>query len=293
MAYVDTPQTQKANRRYINKSMKAALLTREREFDLARRWREEQDEEALHELVNAYGRLVIKLASRFRNYGLPMSDLVQEGNIGLLQAAARFEPEREVRFSTYAAWWIRSAMQDFVLRNWSIVRTGTTAAQKSLFFNLRRMRAKHADEVDGWLSGNAKDKISDELRVRVTDVEDMEMRLSGSDQSLNAAVSDASEDEWQDFMSDERPTPEEEVQEIRDTETRSKWLATALEDLTDRERTIIHERRLRDDAVTLEELGKKLGISKERVRQIEHKALQKLRAAVTRQSSETAALPAS
>ena len=184
-------------------------------------------------------------------------------------------------------------MQDFVLRNWSIVRTGTTAAQKSLFFNLRRMRAKHADEVDGWLSGNAKDKISDELRVRVTDVEDMEMRLSGSDQSLNAAVSDASEDEWQDFMSDERPTPEEEVQEIRDTETRSKWLATALEDLTDRERTIIHERRLRDDAVTLEELGKKLGISKERVRQIEHKALQKLRAAVTRQSNETTALPAS
>jgi RNA polymerase sigma-32 factor len=293
MAYVDTPQTQKANRRYINKSMKAALLTREREFDLARRWREEQDEEALHELVNAYGRLVIKLASRFRNYGLPMSDLVQEGNIGLLQAAARFEPEREVRFSTYAAWWIRSAMQDFVLRNWSIVRTGTTAAQKSLFFNLRRMRAKHADEVDGWLSGNAKDKISEELRVRVTDVEDMEMRLSGSDQSLNAAVSDASEDEWQDFMSDERPTPEEEVQEIRDTETRSKWLATALEDLTDRERTIIHERRLRDDAVTLEELGKKLGISKERVRQIEHKALQKLRASVTRQNSETTAITAS
>ncbi len=291
MAYVDTPQTQKANRRYINKSMKAALLTREREFELARRWREDQDEEALHELVNAYGRLVIKLASRFRNYGLPMSDLVQEGNIGLLQAAARFEPEREVRFSTYAAWWIRSAMQDFVLRNWSIVRTGTTAAQKSLFFNLRRMRAKHADEVDGWLSGNAKDKISEELRVRVTDVEDMEMRLSGSDQSLNAAVSDASEDEWQDFMSDERPTPEEEVQEIRDSETRSKWLATALEDLTDRERTIIHERRLRDDAVTLEELGKKLGISKERVRQIEHKALQKLRAAVTRQSNETTAAP--
>ena len=164
MAYADTPQTQKADRRYINRSMKAALLSREREFELARRWREEQDEEAMHELVNAYGRLVIKLASRFRNYGLPMSDLVQEGNIGLLQAAARFEPEREVRFSTYAAWWIRSAMQDFVLRNWSIVRTGTTAAQKSLFFNLRRMRAKHADAVDGWLSKSAKDRIADEMR---------------------------------------------------------------------------------------------------------------------------------
>lgn len=292
MAYVDTPQTQKANRRYINRSMKAALLTREREFELANRWRENQDEDALHELVNAYGRLVIKLASRFRNYGLPMSDLVQEGNIGLLQAAARFETEREVRFSTYAAWWIRSAMQDFVLRNWSIVRTGTTAAQKSLFFNLRRMRAKHADEVDGWLSGNAKDKIADELRVRITDIEDMEMRLSGSDQSLNAAVSEASEDEWQDFMSDDRPTPEEEIQGSHDGRTRSKWLASALEELTDRERTIIHERRLRDDSVTLEELGKKLGISKERVRQIEHKALQKLRASVTRQNNDATAVPA-
>jgi len=293
MAYVDTPQTQKANRRYINRSMKAALLTREREFELARRWREDQDEEALHELVNAYGRLVIKLASRFRNYGLPMSDLVQEGNIGLLQAAARFEPEREVRFSTYAAWWIRSAMQDFVLRNWSIVRTGTTAAQKSLFFNLRRMRAKHSEDVDGWLNDGAKDRIADELRVRVADIEDMEMRLSGSDQSLNASVSEASEDEWQDFMSDDRPTPEEEVEDLRDGETRAKWLAAALEELTDRERTIIHERRLRDESVTLEELGKKLGISKERVRQIEHKALQKLRASVTRQASETAKVPAS
>ena len=286
MAYVDTPQTQKANRRYINQSMKTALLTREREFELARLWREENDEQALHELVNAYGRLVIKLASRFRNYGLPMSDLVQEGNIGLLQAAARFEPEREVRFSTYAAWWIRSAMQDFVLRNWSIVRTGTTAAQKSLFFNLRRMRAKHAEEVDGWLSDAVKERIAGELRVRVNDVEDMEMRLSGSDQSLNAAVSEASEDEWQDFMSDERPTPEEEVQVLHDAATRSRWLAAALEELTQRERVIIRERRLREDGVTLEELGKKLGISKERVRQIEHKALQKLRTSVTRRSKD-------
>lgn len=287
MAYSDTPQTQKANRRYINRSMKTALLSREREFELARKWREEEDEEALHELVNAYGRLVIKLASRFRNYGLPMSDLVQEGNIGLLQAAARFEPEREVRFSTYAAWWIRSAMQDFVLRNWSIVRTGTTAAQKSLFFNLRRMRAKHADEVDGWLSGNAKDKIATELRVRVSDVEGMEMRLAGTDQSLNATVSDASDDEWQDFMCDDGPNPEELVQEGHDNATRSGWLHSAMAELTEREQTIIRERRLRDDPLTLEELGKRLGISKERVRQIEHKVLRKLRTSVTRLGSET------
>jgi RNA polymerase sigma-32 factor len=142
MAMMDMPATQRANREFIRGSMSVALLTREREQDLARRWRGEGDEVALHELVLAYMRLVISTATRFRNYGLPMSDLVQEGAVGLMQAAARFEPEREVRFSTYAAWWIRSAMQDYILRNWSVVRTGTTAAQKALFFNFRRLRAR-------------------------------------------------------------------------------------------------------------------------------------------------------
>ena len=140
MAYIDDPQTQRANLKFIKASMQEALLSRETEYDLAKRWRDNQDEAALHGLVRAYTRLVISIASRFRNYGLPMGDLVQEGNVGLLQAAERFEPDRGVRFSTYASWWIRSAMQDFILRNWSIVRTGTTAAQKSLFFNLRRLR---------------------------------------------------------------------------------------------------------------------------------------------------------
>ncbi len=293
MAYVDTPATQRANRRYINRSMNAALLTREREFELARRWRDEEDEEALHELITSYTRLVIKIAGKFRNYGLPMSDLVQEGNIGLLQAAARFEPEREVRFSTYASWWIRSAMQDFVLRNWSIVRTGTTAAQKALFFNLRRLRAKYARDVDGWLNPNAKEKIATALRVKTTDVSTMEMRLAANDQSLNASVSDSSEDQWQDFLADDAPSPEEVVLDAHDHATRSRWLKSALDELTPRERTIICERRLREDAVTLEHLGRELGISKERVRQIEHKALQKLRTAVTRRFNErAAAIPA-
>ncbi len=145
MAHLDDPATQRANVRFIRQSMKQPLLTRELEMELGRRWRDDGDEDALHELVSCYTRLVISMASRFRNYGLPMGDLVQEGNVGLMQAAARFEPERDVRFSTYASWWIRSAMQDYVLRNWSIVRTGTTAAQKSLFFNLRRLRAKITD----------------------------------------------------------------------------------------------------------------------------------------------------
>ncbi len=286
MAYIDTPATQRANRRYINRSMNAALLTREREFELARRWRNDEDEDALHELITSYTRLVIKIAGKFRNYGLPMSDLVQEGNIGLLQAAARFEPEREIRFSTYASWWIRSAMQDYVLRNWSIVRTGTTAAQKALFFNLRRMRAKHAREVDGWLDPEAKTKIANELRVKVRDVNVMEMRLAANDQSLNATVGENSEDQWQDFLPADGPSPEDIVVEKRDYETRRGWLAGAMEELSAREQTIINERRLREDTVTLEQLGKRLGISKERVRQIEHKALQKLRVSVTRRGYE-------
>lgn len=280
MVHADTPRTRKANRTYVDRSMNAALLTREREHELARRWRDEGDERALHELVAAHGRLVVKVAARFRNYGLPMSDLVQEGNVGLLQAAARFDPDRDVRFSTYAAWWIRSTMQDFVLRNWSIVRTGTTAAHKALFFNFRRLRAKHAGAACGRIGDEARGRIADELRVRPSDIDEMEARLAAGDQSLNAAVGESGDDEWQDFLSDDAPTPEEEVRDRHDFRARSGWLAEALAMLSPRERTIIQERRLREDALTLGELGRRIGISKERVRQIEHKALEKLRVAI-------------
>jgi len=258
--------------------MREPLLSRDHEFELARSWREDGKEDALHELVRAYTRLVVSTASRFRNYGLPMGDLVQEGNVGLMQAAARFEPDREVRFSTYAAWWIRSAMQDYILRNWSIVRTGTTAAQKSLFFNLRRLRAKIEDASNnGALTQTGRQKIATELKVDVHEVEAMEMRLSGADQSLNAPISDSGEDDWQDFLADQRPSPEDVVIGMRDSTTRSKWLAEALGELSPRERTIIAQRRLRDDGATLEELGRELGVSKERVRQLEHRAMLKLK----------------
>jgi RNA polymerase sigma-32 factor len=283
MASGDTVDAQRANRRLIRESMSAPLLTREHELALARRWRGEQDERALHELIESYMRLVVSTASRFKNYGLPLSDLVQEGVVGLMQAAARFEPERDVRFSTYAAWWIRSAMQDFILRNWSVVRTGTTAAQKSLFFNLRRLRAKIDDGRYGQLAEEGKAWIAQELDVEVADVEAMEMRLMGGDQSLNAAISPAGEDAWQDFLADDRPSPEEIVGTSHDSRQRSRWLAQSLAELSEREQTIIRERRLREDGRTLEELGVRLGISKERVRQIEHRALQKLKAALMRQ----------
>ena len=284
MAYIDDPQTQRANLKFIKTSMQEPLLSREIEYDLAKRWRDSQDEVALHKLVRAYTRLVISIASRFRNYGLPMGDLVQEGNVGLLQAAERFEPDRGVRFSTYASWWIRSAMQDFILRNWSIVRTGTTAAQKSLFFNLRRLRAQIDDIGGEQLSEESREFIANELKVNVHEVEAMEIRLNGGDQSLNAPVSDESEDSWQDFLADQRPSSEETVVGVHDGRTRARWLVEALRELPQREQTIIRKRRLTENGATLEELGRVLGVSKERVRQLEHRALTKLRKSISQRT---------
>jgi RNA polymerase sigma-32 factor len=276
-ARYSSPHAQRAERRFFVEAAGAPILSREYELELATRWRRNGDEAALHEIVAAYSRLVISTAMRFRNYGLPAADLIQEGSIGLLQAAARFEPERGLRFSTYASWWIRAAIQDFVLRNWSIVRTGTTAAQKSLFFNFRRLRAK-IDHVDGPLKSENRERIARELRVQLRDVETMEERLSASDQSLNAPIGESGDGEWQDFIADTRPLPEETVLAQIDGSSRSTWLHEALDELSERERIIIGKRRLHDEAVTLAELGRDLGISKERVRQIEHKALEKLRA---------------
>jgi len=281
VAHIDDPQTQKANLEYIRNSMNEPLLEKEHELNLARRWRDHEDEKALHELVKSYTRLVISVASRFRNYGLPMGDLIQEGNIGLMQAASRFDPERDVRFSTYATWWIRSCIQDYILRNWSIVRTGTTAAQKSLFFNLRRLRSKieSREEAEG-LTDDSRKEIADELNVKVKDVETMEGRLSGNDHSLNARIGEDGEDEWQTMLSDEGPTPEEVTLNVVDSETRSKWLNKALSELSDREQKIIRDRHLGHDVVTLEALGNELGVSKERVRQLEQRAMEKLKTSI-------------
>lgn len=281
---MDTPETQRANRRYMKSAMTVPLLEEHHEFELARRWKEDKDEQALHELTRAYMRLVISLATRFRNYGLPYGDLIQEGNVGLMQAAARFEPERGVRFSTYASWWIRAAIQDYILRNWSIVRTGTTAAHKSLFFNLRRLRALIANGTRQNLTEDDRIFIAKRLGVGARDVETIDARLMSGDRSLNAMVADSSSiesaTEWQDLLQCDRPLPDEEVMESHDSEQRSRWIEDALESLNERELTIIRERRLRDESVTLETLGTQLGISKERVRQIEHAALRKLREAL-------------
>jgi RNA polymerase sigma-32 factor len=281
MAHIDDFGTQKSNLEYIQTAMDAPMLEKEHELNLARRWRDDEDEKALHEMVSSYTRLVIAMAAKFKNYGLPMGDLIQEGNIGLMQAANRFDPERDFRFSTYASWWIRASIQDYVLRNWSIVRTGTTAAQKSLFFNLRRLRSKieRANGEEG-LKPEDRQKIADKLKVKVRDVESMEGRLYSADQSLNTKIGENGEDDWQSLLSDEGPNPEDVVTFMKDSQTRSAWLNKALGSLNEREERIIRERHLTDETVTLESLGKVLGVSKERVRQLESRAMDKLKSSL-------------
>jgi RNA polymerase sigma-32 factor len=292
MATSDISDSRLAAQRYIRTAMRAPLLTREHEEDLARRWALEQDEDALHELVAAHARLVVSQASAYKGYGLSMSDLLQEGNLGLMQAAARFDHTREVRFSTYAVWWIRAAVQDFVLRNWSMVRLGTTTQEKALFFNLRRLRAMIASHDGGVDEFDTRQQIADRLKVQLTQVENMESRLSGPDQSANAPIGEDGGSEWQDLLVDDGPSPEDRIQRNNDNAVRGRWLKSALTSLPEREQHIIRERHLKEESTTLAELGEELGISKERVRQIEHRALQELRRRVL-QSAQAAHEPLS
>ncbi len=271
----------------------APYLERYEEYALAWRWKNQADEKAMHTLARAHMRLVIALAVRFRHYGLSLADLIQEGHVGLLEAAARFEPDRDVRFSTYATWWIRASMQNYVLHNWSIVRGGTSAAQKALFFNLRRLRAKLAQGGDSRTGTEVFNQIAEMLGVSRSDVEVMDARLSGPDVSLNAPVGDDSESavavERMALLIDDKPRPDEVVGLALDTDRRVAWLNEALTALSERERRILRERRLADEAATLEALGDRLGISKERVRQIESRAMEKLREALTKRHMESAA----
>ena len=284
-------KSQSARRTLIRAAMSAPYLQREEEYDLAVRWKENRDQEALHKITSAHMRLVISMASKFRHFGLAMSDLIQEGHVGLLEAAARFEPEREVRFSTYATWWIRASIQDYILRNWSIVRGGTSSAQKALFFNLRRLRARLSQGADSMTGTAMYREIATALKVSESDVALMDSRLSGPDSSLNAPLveDESGSADRQDFLVSDSPLPDEMVSVSIDDERRVTWLNRALTVLSDRELKIIRERRLQDDGATLEALGVKLGISKERVRQIETRALEKLRAALLETNADQAA----
>jgi len=279
MSHIDDAYTQKANLAYIRDSMNVPMLSREEEEELALAWVTKKDKKSMHRIVNAHRRLVVAMANKFRNYGLPLGDLIQEGNIGLLQAIERFDIEREVRFSTYATWWIRSAIQDYVLRNWSIVRTGTTAAQKSLFFNLRRLKAQinNEDSFETGINESDVAQIAEELNVNEAEVMKMDSRLSGNDQSLNMRLNDETNEEWQTFLEDDGPNPEDVVLQMKDSKSRSEWLNSAMKMLNEREVQIIKDRHLQHKTVTLETLGDQLGISKERVRQIEKRAMEKLK----------------
>lgn len=285
---------QYAGSKLIKAAIAAPYLEREEEHELAVSWSENKDQEALHKLTSAHMRLVISVAAKFRRYGLAMNDLIQEGHIGLLEAAARFDPYRGVRFSTYATWWIRASIQDYILRNWSIVRGGTSSNQKSLFFNLRRLRAKIAKSGEPANSYVLYKELSEAIGVSVADVANMDSRLSGSDMSLNMSLSEDGEGsaQRQDFLTDEGPLPDETVESTIDSERRSAWLLDALEILNDREKQIIRSRRLSEDGATLEQLGGELGISKERVRQIESRALEKLRQALLDIDAEFSVQPA-
>lgn len=272
-------------------AMKAELLDAETEIRLARAWRDQRDERALHRLITAYMRLAISMAARFRRYGAPMNDLIQEASLGLMKAADKFDPDRGVRFSTYAVWWIKASIQDYVMRNWSMVRTGSTSSQKALFFNLRRVQAKLEREAgDRGEPSNRyelRQRVAAEMGVPLADVEMMEGRLSGSDYSLNA-VQSAGQDgrEWIEALEDESPQAAEAVEVAHDAELLRGWLWRALQRLSARERYIVAERKLKDGGRTLESLGVELGLSKERVRQLEASAFAKMRASLESQSPE-------
>jgi RNA polymerase sigma-32 factor len=276
---------------FSRRAMKAELLDAETELKLAYAWRDNRDEEALHRLVTAYMRLAISMASKFRRYGAPMNDLIQEAGLGLMKAADKFDPDRGVRFSTYAVWWIKASIQDYVMRNWSMVRTGSTSSQKSLFFNMRRVQARLEREAAA--SGQPLDRhqlrqmIASEVGVPLHDVEMMEGRLAGSDFSLNATQSADDEGrEWIETLEDENAQQSARVEHEKDIDTLRGWLVSAMSNLNERERFIVRERKLRDEPRTLESLGTELGLSKERVRQLEAAAFGKMRKSLEAQSGE-------
>ncbi len=274
--------------RYLDEIRRFPMLDAEEEYMLAKRWREHEDVEAAHKLVTSHLRLVAKIAMGYRGYGLPMNEIISEGNVGLMQAVKRFEPDRGFRLATYAMWWIRAAIQEYILHSWSLVKLGTTAAQKKLFFNLRRLKSQMQAIEGGDLSPEAVKQIAETLEVTEQEVIEMNRRLEGPDHSLNAALRTDSESEWQDWLVDERAGQENELAEADELEHRKALLADAMKVLNERERHILTERRLKEEPATLEELSAKYGISRERVRQIEVRAFEKLQKAMQAAEAELA-----
>ena len=277
--------------RYLGEIRKFPLLAPEEEYMFAKSWKEHGDPESARRLVTSHLRLVAKIAMGYRGYGLPVSEIVSEGNVGLMQAVKRFDPDKGFRLATYAMWWIRASIQEYVLRSWSMVKMGTTAAQKKLFFNLRKAKNNIGAIEEGDLTPDHTATLADKLGVTETEVTEMNRRLSGGDASLNAPLRSESESEWQDWLADDTIDQETRLAEREEMGDRHQLLVDAMKDLTDRERDIIQARRLQDEPATLEELSQKYGVSRERVRQIEVRAFEKLQRGM-KAAMSTAALPA-
>src|SRR5690242_1100638 len=272
--------------RYLSEIRKFPLLEPQEEFMLAKRWREHGDSEAAHRLVTSHLRLVAKIAMGYRGYGLPLSELISEGNVGMMQAVKRFDPDRGFRLATYAMWWIRASIQEYILHSWSLVKMGTTAAQKKLFFNLRKAKNQMKAMEEGDLPPDKVKAIAKQLDVPEQDVIQMNRRLMSPDHSLNAPLREEGEGEWQDWLVDESDNQEVKLGESEELNRRQRMLTQAMDSLNDRERHILTERRLRDDPTTLEDLSQKYGISRERVRQIEVRAFEKLQRSMKNLASE-------
>jgi RNA polymerase sigma-32 factor len=266
--------------RYLQEIRKFPMLEPEQEFMLAKRWQEHQDPDAAQTLVTSHLRLVAKIAMGYRGYGLPLSELVSEGNVGMMQAVKRFDPDRGFRLATYAMWWIRAAIQEYILHSWSLVKMGTTAAQKKLFFNLRKLKGQLQAIEDGDLPPEIVTKIATKLEVPESDVVNMNRRLASPDHSLNAPLRVDGEGEWQDWLVDQEESQEAKLGDRQELGLRRDLLQNAMKTLNDRERHILTERRLRDEPVTLEDLSRKYNISRERVRQIEVRAFEKLQKSI-------------
>jgi RNA polymerase sigma-32 factor len=279
--------------RYLAEIKKFPLLSPEQEYMLAKRYQEHQDTDAARQLVTSHLRLVAKIAMGYRGYGLPVSELISEGNIGLMQGVKKFEPDRGFRLATYAMWWIKASIQEFILRSWSLVKMGTTAAQKKLFFNLRRMKKNIDAFEESDLHPRDVKAIATHLGVSETDVVNMNRRMMmGGDASLNVSLNEEGEGQWQDLLADERPLQDETVANAQEARWRHALLAEAIATLNERERQILIERRLTDEPKTLEELSQTYGVSRERVRQIEVRAFEKLQTAMQHIASERQLLPA-
>jgi RNA polymerase sigma-32 factor len=273
--------------RYLTEIRKFPMLGKDEEFMLAKRWREHEDPDAAHRLVTSHLRLVAKIAMGYRGYGLPIGEVISEGNVGLMQAVKKFEPDKGFRLATYAMWWIRASIQEYILRSWSLVKMGTTAAQKKLFFNLRKAKSEISALEEGDLRPDQVSAIATKLGVLDSEVISMNRRLSGPDASLNAPLRADSENEWQDWLEDkEQVSQETRLAEDEEKSLRMGLLEEAMTELTDRERHILTERRLKDDPTTLETLASEYGVSRERVRQIEVRAFEKLQRAMKAAAAE-------